>query len=525
MERMRQHAERFHTRDRGRPDPHRATLRQRPFRLHGRRRQLHLRRADHRHRRGRQYLGLPSEDAFKGKGVSACATCDGFFFRKQKVAVIGGGNTAVEEALYLSNIADHVTLVHRRDRLRARRSCRTGCWRGGRARSSIVWNHEVDEILGDDSGVTGLRLRAGDRRRHAGRWRCTGVFVAIGHTPNTGIFEDQLAMKDGYLPVQQRQRTATPPRPACPACSPPATSPTRSTARRSPRPAPAAWRRWMPTSTWNGLDAGADRPGDRGRQRKRHASHCANSRRSTPSRADWNALAATACPFLRHEFLAALESTGCVGGAPAGRPHTWRSGRAASLVAATPLYRKSHSWGEFVFDFGWAQAYERHGLRYYPKLLWQCRSRPSPARGCCSPRTSRRACASAGRRRCDERARASASPRRTRCSSTPRTRGFGARGWLLRQRRAVPLAQSRLRATSTSSSTRFTRGEAQEDPARAPSVRGSRHQLRAPCGRQLTPRLLRFVHHVHARTFLRHGHEPYLNLAFFRAWRSAWAMR
>lgn len=149
-----------------------------------------------------RYLGLPSEEAFHGKGVSACATCDGFFFRKQKVAVIGGGNTAVEEALYLANIVGHVTLVHRRDTLRAEKILQDRL----RARAeggnvSLVWNHTVDEVLGDDSGVTGLRIRA----TGGGATQVldvTGVFIAIGHTPNTGLFEGQLAMRNGYLSVR-----------------------------------------------------------------------------------------------------------------------------------------------------------------------------------------------------------------------------------------------------------------------------------------------------------------------------------
>ncbi|MBM4192111.1 MAG: thioredoxin-disulfide reductase [Gammaproteobacteria bacterium] len=155
-----------------------------------------------------KYLGLPSEEAFKGRGVSACATCDGFFFRNQAVAVVGGGNTAVEEALYLSNIASHVTLVHRRDRLRAEKIMQDRLFereKVGKVR--ILWNHGVDKVLGDDSGVTGLRVRPTDRD---GKLRAdvdavdvgvTGVFIAIGHSPNTEVFVGQLAMQDGYIKV------------------------------------------------------------------------------------------------------------------------------------------------------------------------------------------------------------------------------------------------------------------------------------------------------------------------------------
>ena len=149
-----------------------------------------------------RYLGLDSETAFRGRGVSACATCDGFFYRDHQVAVVGGGNTAVEEAIYLSNIAKHVTLVHRRDRLRAEAILQDRI-RGlaDQGKVSFVWDHEVAEVLGDDSGVTGVRLRA----VKDGRTRdldVTGMFVAIGHTPNTELFQGQLAMKDGYITVK-----------------------------------------------------------------------------------------------------------------------------------------------------------------------------------------------------------------------------------------------------------------------------------------------------------------------------------
>ena len=149
-----------------------------------------------------RYLGLESEQAFRGRGVSACATCDGFFFRGQRVAVIGGGNTAVEEALYLSNIAAHVTLVHRRDKLRAEKILQDRLFERERAGAvEIVWNHSVRDVLGDDSGVTGVRIAAVD----GGATRdiaVAGVFIAVGHTPNTQIFEGQLEMKGGYILVR-----------------------------------------------------------------------------------------------------------------------------------------------------------------------------------------------------------------------------------------------------------------------------------------------------------------------------------
>ncbi len=148
-----------------------------------------------------KYLGIPSEEAFKGKGVSACATCDGFFYRNQPVAVIGGGNTAVEEAIYLSNIASHVTVVHRRDKFRAeailsdKLLSRTD---GGNV--TVEWDHVLDEVLGDDSGVTGARIK--HKETNATKdLDVKGVFIAIGHSPNTALFEGQLDMKNGYINV------------------------------------------------------------------------------------------------------------------------------------------------------------------------------------------------------------------------------------------------------------------------------------------------------------------------------------
>jgi len=147
------------------------------------------------------YLGLPSEEAFKGKGVSACATCDGFFYRNQNVAVIGGGNTAVEEALYLANIADHVTVVHRRDKFRSEKILSDKLVEKSKTGNvTIEWDHVLDEVLGDDSGVTGIRIKnvkddsCKDVAVH-------GTFIAIGHKPNTAIFEGQLEMHNGYIKV------------------------------------------------------------------------------------------------------------------------------------------------------------------------------------------------------------------------------------------------------------------------------------------------------------------------------------
>jgi len=148
-----------------------------------------------------QYLGLPSEEAFMGKGISACATCDGFFYKGQDVAVIGGGNTAVEEALYLSNIAKKVTLVHRRDGLRAEKILQDKLFdRVENGNIEIIWDHQLDEVLGDNMGVTGIKLKHA-QSGVSQEIQVTGAFIAIGHIPNTELFIDQLAMKDGYLTI------------------------------------------------------------------------------------------------------------------------------------------------------------------------------------------------------------------------------------------------------------------------------------------------------------------------------------
>ncbi len=201
MLRMQQHAERFDTRvlfD----HIHTVALQQRPFELHGDQGSYSCDALIIATGASAQYLGLDSEQAFMGKGVSACATCDGFFYRQQKVAVIGGGNTAVEEALYLSNICSEVVLVHRRDVLRAEKMLQSKLMeRVENGNITVRWNHELDEVLGDDSGVTGVRLR-NNIDDSLDTLDVAGVFIAIGHTPNTGIFAGQLAMRDGYITVQ-----------------------------------------------------------------------------------------------------------------------------------------------------------------------------------------------------------------------------------------------------------------------------------------------------------------------------------
>ena len=201
MERMQKHAERFNTEilfD----HIHTADLSRRPFRLVGDSGEYSCDALIIATGATAKYLGIPSEDKFKGQGVSACATCDGFFFRDQDVAVIGGGNTAVEEALYLANIAKKVTVVHRRDKFNAVKILQDKLFAKQQSgKVEIVWNHAVDEVLGDGTGVTGVRLKAardGVTRDVA----ISGLFIAIGHTPNTALFDGQLDMNNGYIKIK-----------------------------------------------------------------------------------------------------------------------------------------------------------------------------------------------------------------------------------------------------------------------------------------------------------------------------------
>lgn len=207
MERMRKHAERFDTEiifD----HINQVELGKRPFRLQGESGSYSCDALIIATGASAQYLGLPSEQAFKGKGVSACATCDGFFYKNQDVAVIGGGNSAVEEALYLSNIASTVTLVHRRDRFRAEAILIDELMeKVDKGNIRLELNSNLDEVLGDDNGVTGIRLKTNngnikDINMH-------GVFIAIGHKPNTAIFEGQLEMEQGYIKTRAGHELAT----------------------------------------------------------------------------------------------------------------------------------------------------------------------------------------------------------------------------------------------------------------------------------------------------------------------------
>ena len=201
MNRMQAHAERFDT-EVVFDHVHTADLSSRPFRLKGDSGEYTADALVIATGATAKYLGLESEEKFKGRGVSACATCDGFFYRDQDVAVIGGGNTAVEEALYLSNIARKVYLVHRRDTLRAEKIMQDKLMAKVQAgKIEPVWHHVVEEVLGDDAGVTGMRVKStqdGSTRELA----VQGFFVAIGHTPNTSLFEGQLAMHNGYLEIR-----------------------------------------------------------------------------------------------------------------------------------------------------------------------------------------------------------------------------------------------------------------------------------------------------------------------------------
>lgn len=202
MERMLKHAQRFNTEvifD----HIHTADLKARPFRLVGDQGEYSCDALIIATGATAKYLGLPSEEAYKGRGVSACATCDGFFYKGEDVAVIGGGNTAVEEALYLANIAAKVTVVHRRDSFRAEKILANELIEKSRhGNVEILWDHTLDEVLGDDSGVTGIRVRGIKNGAQIREFGIKGLFIAIGHSPNTQLFEGQLEMKNGYITVK-----------------------------------------------------------------------------------------------------------------------------------------------------------------------------------------------------------------------------------------------------------------------------------------------------------------------------------
>jgi len=202
MERMLRHAERFNT-EIVNDHIHNADVSKRPFTLEGDYATYTCDALIISTGATAMYLGLPSEEAYKGRGVSACATCDGFFYRGKPVAVIGGGNTAVEEALYLSNIASKVTLVHRRNELRAEKILQDHLFEKEREGNvEILWDSTLDEVLGDDSGVTGMRVQSAKDASVTTDIDLDGVFIAIGHKPNTGLFDGQLEMKNGYITVK-----------------------------------------------------------------------------------------------------------------------------------------------------------------------------------------------------------------------------------------------------------------------------------------------------------------------------------
>src|SRR5579885_109225 len=201
MERMRRHAARFGT-ELISDHIHAADLKQRPFLLQGDNGEYTCDALIIATGASAMYLGLPSEAAYRGRGVSGCATCDGFFYKDKPVAVVGGGNTAVEEALYLSNIASHVTVIHRRDRFRAEKILSDRLLEKAKSgKVDICWNHVLDEVLGDGRGVTGIRIR-NNQTQAARELRLDGVFIAIGHRPNTEIFAGQLDMAGGYIKVK-----------------------------------------------------------------------------------------------------------------------------------------------------------------------------------------------------------------------------------------------------------------------------------------------------------------------------------
>ena len=203
MDRMQRHAERFNT-DVVNDHIHNVDLGQRPLRLFGDDSEYTCDALVIATGAVARYLGLESEERFKGRGVSACATCDGFFFKDQPVAVVGGGNTAVEDALYLSNIASRVTLVHRRDALRAEKMMQDQLFARNQPNGpvEIIWDHVVDEVLGNESGVTGLKLASTKDTGVMREFAVSGVFIAIGHNPNTDLFTGQLDMDNGYIVVQ-----------------------------------------------------------------------------------------------------------------------------------------------------------------------------------------------------------------------------------------------------------------------------------------------------------------------------------
>ncbi len=202
MDRMLRHAQRFNT-EVITDHIHSADLSQRPFRLEGDYSSYTCDALIISTGATAMYLGLPSEEAYKGRGVSACATCDGFFYRGKPVAVVGGGNTAAEEALYLSNIASKVTVVHRRDALRAEKILQDHLFEKEReGKIEFQWDHVVDEVLGDDAGVTGLRIQSTKDSSKTTDLEVDGIFIAIGHKPNTGLFNGQLDMKNDYIIVK-----------------------------------------------------------------------------------------------------------------------------------------------------------------------------------------------------------------------------------------------------------------------------------------------------------------------------------
>src|ERR1700683_4255227 len=490
MERMKRHAERFATTI---VNDHvqSVDLSVRPLRLKGDTHQYSCDALIIATGAAARYLGLPSEDKYRGKGVSACATCDGFFFRGQRVAVIGGGNTAVEEALYLSHIAAHVTLVHRRDKLRAEKILQDRLFREVHAgKMSVLWNHAVDEVLGNAQGVNGVRLRGLDGSGPR-ELDITGLFIAIGHTPNTALFNGQLAMREGYLTVKSGldgDATAT---------SVPGVFAAGDVADHIYRQAI--------TSAGAGCSAG----------RTLVKAEFHRSIQGLGAQ-EWNALGAAENPFTRHEFLAALERTHCVGPGSGWEPRYLTLRDAAGLAGAAAAFVKRHSFGEFVFDFAWAKGYERLGRRYYPKLTLAAPF--TPATG---PRLLVRADLDYGQVAAlllaeleQHTAAHGLSGVHALFLDEAARQACAQRGWLLRRdcqfhwhNHGYGSFEDYL-ATFTAEKRKKARRE-----RRRVAEAGVHFETRM--GDELDEALLDRIYALHRDTFLRHGHEPYLTRTFF----------
>ena len=505
---MQAHAERFET-EIVFDHIHSADLSQRPFRLKGDNGEYTADALIIATGATAKYLGLPSEETFKGRGVSACATCDGFFFSDQDVAVIGGGNTAVEEALYLSNIARKVYLVHRRDTLRAEKIMQDKLFAKMQAgKIEPVWHHAVDEVLGNDAGVTGVRVQVDRWTTRRARSAVHGFFVAIGHTPNTSLFEGQLTMNNGYITIRTGLEGSATADHRCRACSPRATSPTRSIARRSPRPASAAWRRWMPRSS------STRTPDQRADERRacivgnavgdsRGRVGCAARRPQPVRRACVPVRTGTrmAALLARNGWTPrhlGLRETATRWSPP--RRATSRAIRMASSCSTTPGRTPMRAT---------AQA-------YFPK--WLCAVPYSPVTG---PRLLARdadARTQLRRRRCDRWSRGTAACRRRTSTSIEADEDACLRRRLAAaHRRAVPLAQLRpAGAISTTSSRAMDHKHRKNIRQERAKVARAGVAFRVVHGDEASDADIAAMHGFYLQTFADYGNTPALTLAFFR---------